>query len=106
MSDLINRDKVLELFSEMKYQIAPHCGGYKYMSDEQKEQYNTIEGIENKISNIPTVDAVEVVRCGECEYCDYSGCKNKTVYCLKNECFMQEDCYCSYGKRRESEVSE
>ena len=57
------------------------------------------------IDAAPTVDAVPVVRCGQCKHVDYSGCINTTAYCLKNECYTQEDCYCSYGER-ESEVQQ
>lgn len=44
------------------------------------------------------VDAVEVVFCKDCQY-------RETTNCITLD-LVNDDDYCSYGKRRESEVSE
>lgn len=44
------------------------------------------------------VDAVEVVFCKDCQY-------RETTNCITPD-LVNDDDYCSYGKRRESEVSE
>lgn len=42
------------------------------------------------------VDKVEVVRCKECRKCDFAG---GYAYCLKRECAVDENGYCSDGER-------
>ena len=52
----------------------------------------------NDIDAIPAVDAVEVVFCKYCQY-------RETTNCITPD-LVNDDDYCSYGERRESEVSE
>ena len=45
-------------------------------------------------------------RCRGCKHVDFAGCKNKTCYCLKNECYMQEDDFCKYAERYKEEAGQ
>lgn len=49
-------------------------------------------------SDTHAVNAVEVVLCKDCQY-------RETTNCITPD-LVNDDDYCSYGKRRESEVSE
>jgi len=60
----------------------------------------------NDIEAIPAIDAVEVVRCGECGISCESRIGDNWIYCQNNELHHKKQHFCSYGKRRESEVSE
>lgn len=55
------------------------------------------------IDEAPTVDAVEVVRCKDCE--DYAMWSNGRAmhYCDKYCCAMNDDDFCSYGRRKDDE---
>lgn len=50
------------------------------------------------ILEAPAVEAVEVVFCKYCQY-------RETTNCITPD-LVNDDDYCSYGERRESEVSE
>lgn len=67
----------------------------------------TIEQIREVLNLLPAVDAVEVVRCEDCKYftdkgvCTfYSVFKNDGSYLLMQ--LMDDDDFCSYGERKES----
>lgn len=58
------------------------------------------------IDNAPTIDAEPVVRCKECMYfkkwtIDFTGDTIELNSCSYNNHGMNEDGYCSRGKRRE-----
>ena len=54
-----------------------------------------IEYMHERITDAPTIDAVSVVRCKECVF------RNKKYICQTIE--TDDDDYCSYGERKESE---
>ena len=59
------------------------------------------------ILEAPAVDAVEVVRCGECLMGQKSHFSPSRLVCVNDSGkYKKPDDYCSYGERRESEVSE
>lgn len=70
--------------------------------------YNVVIDID--IKNAPSVDAVEVVRCGECKSCfrDEYGTLECHRHITGGENYLEviETDHCSWGKHRESEVSE
>ena len=81
MSDLISREAVINCIEER--QVITACGEFAI----------TLEEIEN----FPAVDAVEVVFCKDCQY-------RETTNCITPD-LVNDDDYCSYGERRESEVT-
>lgn len=108
-NDLISRKKALEIIKANHYPL--------------RAEHNTVDygmftvGIEQAINDAPAVDAVEVVRCCDCIHHrvpvkDECGAI-QFLYCYhplqeEGELMLRVDFtdYCSYGERRESEVSE
>ena len=92
MSDLISREALINEFKN-------------------PDLFNVTEKHLSIIGNAPAVDAVEVVRCKDCQH-------YPQIDCFREPCcntFLRHSTvlvprkstdYCSYGKRRESEVSE
>ena len=83
MSDLISREALKD-----KYLC---CGWLPEMSKDQFDAF-------------PAVDAVEVVRCKDCEA--YQPTEGGKPLCVVHQIAVCAVDFCSYGKRRESEVSE
>jgi hypothetical protein len=76
-------------------------GYYKGRADERDD-------ILQRIQAAPTIDAVEVVRCRECKHFYCCSAVDRMFYCrhqsgLKHVKAIEEDSFCSYGERRESE---
>ena len=55
-----------------------------------------------EINNAPTIDAVPVVRCGECKY---NTSEKKCLYPDSIIKIPDDNDFCSYGERKESEGS-
>ena len=69
------------------------------------------QDVVNMLESAPTVDAVEIVRCRNCKH--YKPQKksahweNRANYCNRVVTIkVQPDDFCSYGKRKDDEVSE
>lgn len=65
------------------------------------------------IERAPGVDAVEVVRCGDCKHSVRYECKSDACYkftiCRRRDSYsegVEEDDFCSYGERRETNERE
>ena len=58
----------------------------------------------SELDDALAVSAVEVVRCKNCEA--YQPTEGGKPLCIVHQIAVCADDYCSYGKRRESEVSE
>lgn len=56
-----------------------------------------IAKVRKMMANEPNIDAVKVVRCGECA--------RPLEDCPFKDCVMLKTDFCSYGERRESEVT-
>lgn len=56
------------------------------------------------IDNFPTIDAVPVVRCRECwNATKIGGFMGEVLYCPIWERNTDEECFCSYGERKDGE---
>lgn len=58
------------------------------------------------LEEVPAADVVEVVRCKDCKYRGWvqEPCHGKTVhYCKLTENRVEDNNFCSYGERRESD---
>ena len=60
-----------------------------------------IVGMRIEIEKIPAADVVEVCRCRDCKWTD-NVFKNKVIWCDHDERWVEEDNFCKYGSRRES----
>lgn len=45
-------------------------------------------------------------RCKDCVHSDCAGCNGTTLYCMKNECYMQHEDFCIYAERTKEENNE
>lgn len=45
-------------------------------------------------------------RCRDCKHVDFAGCTDKTCYCYKNECYMNEDDFCKYAEKDNEEAEQ
>jgi hypothetical protein len=59
---LINADALWEIFREEQNSLTARCGGYLFLDDEDRAEYNRLEITLAYIENAPEVDAVPVVR--------------------------------------------
>ena len=93
MSDLISRDVLFNEISNIinRHENKPLDVSWLVPSD------GLIMALVS-ILKAPAVEAVEVVFCKDCQY-------RETTNCITPD-LVNDDDYCSYGKRRESEVSE
>ena len=96
MSDLISREALREQAIK-----ATKCSDFAFDNCYPYWQMSLC------IKNAPTVDAVEVVFCKDCIYQKDAkvNCKG-FIICPVSNMEITDDDYCSYGERRESEVSE
>lgn len=97
---LISADKAKEVLKHLLYETAMN-------NIDIADIYEDI--IENRLDTwielIPTVDAVEVVRCKDCVY--YNASEGFCEYLSNNYApavDMEENDFCSKGKRREDET--
>lgn len=68
----------------------------------QKHCDRLVEDVDAALEERTAADVRHVVTCKDCYYADYSGMGNGTVWCNELEHAMQEDDFCSRGKREES----
>ena len=61
------------------------------------------DNLESRLKRLPSADVVEVVRCKDCEHCEKRRTANCLTffYCLRQECSIKDNDYCSYGERKE-----
>ena len=101
------------VFQAAKRYIATHIEGI--VRNHECLAYETVNAIEfargyeqgamdiaTAITNLPTADVVEVVRCVECYKRYKSWCP---LYGGHMGSDMDDDFYCKFGKRRETDVS-
>lgn len=104
---LIDADALSEKIGKMKDEITHNRGGYRYCNEDEKNEWDKLDGFDSLVCDAPTVDAVEVVRCKDCKHCclDLSGRENHL--CMRKEIGFvvkrKADDFCSYGERRTNE---
>ena len=92
---LIDANALSEKIGKMKDEITHNRGGYKYCNEDEKNEWDKLDGFDSLVCDAPTVDAVEVVhgrwinpymnRYGHpCHCC--SVCGFKASYQDKNYC--------------------
>ena len=102
MSDLISREALMRrIQSEGKHQASQNANRYDPIVLAYGDCYAMAK-------TAPAVDAVEVVRCKDCEnwYRNNDDEYAKKYSCQIRNSYTASTDYCSYGERRESEVSE
>lgn len=63
--------------------------------------YKALSAVKKMVADAPTVDAVAVTRCRECKFHNHEYCVDPDdLYCLRKDCYMTRNDYCSYGERR------
>ena len=65
------------------------------------------EDFERAMASFPG-DAIQIVRCKDCKYGDYDSKPDGAMVCLrtKDGFWRKETDFCSYGKRRDDDVSD
>ena len=101
MSDLISRDNFI---NSIVCSVSSPCETKREQRDAQFKQKYTVDAFIKELKRAPAVDAVEVVRCKDCEA--YQPTEGGKPLCVVHQIAVCADDYCSYGERRESEVSE
>ena len=101
-NDLISRDNFI---NSIVCSVSSPCETKQEQRDAQFKQKYTVDAFIKELKRAPAVDAVEVVYC---KNCINLGIKDFAYgYCKYKMCgIIRPDDYCSFGKRRESEVSE
>lgn len=99
---MIDADALWEIFREKQNSLTARCGGYRFLDDEDRAEYDRLEITLAYIENAPEVDAVPVVRCGECDRRIKSADLTNTVLCgWLHKITMNKDDFCSYGAKME-----
>lgn len=95
--ELIDREKLLEKLCDMRFEITKHRGGYQYLRDYEKEQYENIEKMEDMIKDELVIEDVVPVKrgrwlkqdgyteCSECKYW-YDSTENEDIGDRPNYC--------------------
>jgi hypothetical protein len=84
---LIDADALWEIFREKQNSLTARCGGYRFLDDEDRAEYDRLEITLAYIENAPEVDAVPVVR-GEWKNVYRSGHKpNPENVCSECDCW-------------------
>lgn len=96
----MTNEEAIAYWEQFESEIADVFG--KHYPKEGKEQERAVKlalsALREQAERKHAVDAVEVVFCKDCQY-------RETTNCITPD-LVNDDDYCSYGKRRESEVSE
>ena len=58
---LIDANALSEKIGNMKYEITHNRGGYRYCNEDEKSEWDKLDGFDSLVCDAPTVDAVEVV---------------------------------------------
>jgi hypothetical protein len=104
---LIDANALSEKIGKMKYEITHNRGGYRYCNEDEKNEWDKLDGFDSLVCDAPTVDAVEVCRCKDCKHCkkyrnrldpmlNHQLCVRMDKYAFG----VDEDDFCSYGERR------
>ena len=108
MAEYIEREKLLnELQEEIDFETTMY-------TKEQNEYFNRgLKCAVRDVKNQPTADVVKVVRCEKCKYCEVVYPLKeigeepiKGYYCKLYNSYKKQTDFCSYGERKESEVTE
>lgn len=106
MSDLIDRENAVALIEAKQKELCP-LGKWSrhavYGAD--REKFDAWQEIIDELDAIPTVDAVPVVRCKDCKHCR-NGCQCDVplgVSEMEKYILVDEDDFCSYGERKETD---
>lgn len=81
-------------------------GGFGKMPIGEKKRVDEITNCIAEVVNAPTIEAewVDLVTCAECrrvrEDGGHANCRGY-LYCRKWKTLVDEDCYCSWGERRD-----
>lgn len=109
MSRLIDANALSEKIGKMKDEITHNRGGYRYCNEDEKNEWDKLDGFDSLVCDAPTVDAVEV-RCAECkhyqqyhkgrteELCEWGKCK-----LISMDIDMPCNGFCCFGERRTNE---
>ena len=86
---LIDANALSEKIGIMKNEITHNRGGYRYCNEDEKNEWDKLDGFDSLVCDAPTVDAVEVVhgrwediyngRYANPRFC-CSVCKTKALY--------------------------
>jgi hypothetical protein len=58
---LIDANALSEKIGNMKNEITYNRGGYRYCNEDEKNEWDKLDGFDSLVCDAPTVDAVEVV---------------------------------------------
>ena len=96
---LIDANALSEKIGNMKFEITHNRGGYRYCNEDEKSEWDKLDGFDSLVCDAPTVDAVEVVRCKDCKWRNTKGCP----YMNFNASARDDFDFCSDGERRTDE---
>ena len=103
-NDLISRDNFI---NSIVCSVSSPCETKREQRDAQFKQKYTVDAFIKELKRAPAVNAVEVVFCENCIYQKDATVNSKGfIICPVSNMEITDDDYCSYGERRESEVSE
>lgn len=91
---LIDANALSEKIGNMKNEITCNRGGYRYCDEDEKNEWDKLDGFDSLVCGAPTVDAVEVVRC---KNCFANGCCS-----IQIDLDMGEQGYCPKGRRTDN----
>ena len=101
---LIDANALSEKIGNMKNEITHNRGGYRYCSEDEKNEWDKLDDFDSLVCDAPTIDAVEVVRCCDCASCKvtFDNVGAGHWHCKKRYGFPEVDPtdFCSYGERR------
>ena len=67
---------------------------------------NLLESEKAIVQEIDSAPSIDIVRCGECKYAEVSVSPITGLWCTRfgiNDMAMEDNDFCSYGERKESE---
>jgi hypothetical protein len=97
---LIDANALSEKIGNMKFEITHNRGGYQYCNEDEKSEWDKLDGFDSLVCEAPTVEAVEVVRCKDCKYSEWD-CDCSLYLCLHHGCDWNDgEHFCSHGERR------
>ena len=99
---LIDANALSEKIGNMKFEITHNRGGYRYCNEDEKSEWDKLDGFDSLICDAPAVDAVEVVRCRECKFRFKEYGHDKKGCPLDVGEILGDDGFCSYGERKDT----
>ena len=89
---LIDANALSEKIGNMKNEITHNRGGYRYCSEDEKNEWDKLDGFDSLVCDAPTVDAVELPKGKPGDYLEWD---NRTgfrqIYCIY-AVMICEDC--------------